>query len=59
MRAAPGAAPGLVDALASAAHIAFTAGKPELADAFRNPTRATPGPLIIRYGLERQLMPGQ
>ena len=34
-------------------------GKPELADAFRNPTRATPGPLIIRYGLERQLMPGQ
>jgi pilus assembly protein CpaB len=34
-------------------------GKPELADAFRNPTRATPGPLIIRYGLERQLKPGQ
>jgi len=33
MRAAPGAAPGLVDALASAAHIAFTAGKPELAEA--------------------------
>lgn len=34
-------------------------GKPELADAYRNPARATPGPLIIRYGLERQLKPGQ
>ncbi|MEY3082634.1 MAG: Flp pilus assembly protein CpaB [Pseudomonadota bacterium] len=34
-------------------------GKPELADAFRNPNRATSGPLIIRYGLERQLKPGQ
>lgn len=30
-------------------------GKPELADAYRNPARAMPGPLIIRYGIERQL----
>jgi pilus assembly protein CpaB len=34
-------------------------GKPELADTFRNPARATAGPLIIRYGLERQVKPGQ
>lgn len=30
-------------------------GKPELAEDYRNPRRATTGPLIIRYGLERSL----
>lgn len=30
-------------------------GKPQLADDYRNPRRATTGPLIIRYGHERSL----
>lgn len=33
-------------------------GKPLLAEAFRNPGRAKIGPLVVRYGLERQL-PGR
>ena len=33
-------------------------GKPQLAQAYKNPARAQSGPLVVRYGLERQL-PGQ